>query len=53
MKHTAWRTDKPPVGHVVEVWYMTRVELATWTGEVWRSLEWGILYDVTHWRERE
>ncbi len=52
MNKHPWRTDKPPIGELVEVWFLTEIVIASWTGEVWRSLEWQILYDVTHWRER-
>ena len=55
MNHTAWRTDKPPVGHVVEVWYLTTVLLAYWNGEQWKTPD-GATFAagiVTHWRERK
>ena len=49
-----WRTDKPDSERVVEVWYLTDVVLAVWTGAWWRRADdHMILYDVTHWRERE
>lgn len=53
MNHTAWRTDKPDTERVVEVWYLTAVVLAIWTGAWWRRADdHSILFDVTHWRER-
>jgi hypothetical protein len=50
----AWRKDKPPVGHVVEVWYLTAVLLAHWNGQQWRTADGATFADgiITHWRER-
>ena len=53
MNRNPWRTDKPPVGHVVEVWLSIAVVLAHWTGTEWRTVDGGRFRDgeVTHWRE--
>ena len=49
-----WRTDKPPVGEMVEVWLSVVVVLAKWTGQHWETVNGGTFMDglVTHWRER-
>ena len=39
MKLPAWRTDKPAPGRVVEVWFLTTVILAAWTGNEWRTAD--------------
>ena len=50
----AWCTDKPPVGKVVEVWFLTDVLVAKWTGTRWETPEGAYFVDgiITHWRER-
>ncbi len=52
MKPPAWRTDKPAPGRVVEVWFLTTVILAAWTGNEWRTADGDRLSEITHWRER-
>jgi hypothetical protein len=47
-----WRSDAPPVGRVVEVWYVNAVILAVWHGDVWRTVEGQPLHHVSHWRSR-
>ncbi len=54
MNAKTWRTDKPAINHVVEVWYLTTVILATWNGAQWRTAD-GATFAagiITHWRER-
>lgn len=51
-----WRTDVyPPAGQVVEVWFLTRIVRAVWTGygHRWNTpdgeyLTYGL---ISHWRE--
>jgi hypothetical protein len=45
-----WRDDKPPVGVLVEVWYLSAVCLATWTGKAWLAQDGTAMAYVTHWR---
>lgn len=49
-----WRTDKPPVGQLVEVWLSICIVTAHWTGAEWVTVDGGRFSDgeVTHWRER-
>ena len=41
----------PPVGHVVEVWHLTRCTLATWDGQHWRDDAGRVLDWIVNWRE--
>lgn len=50
-----WRSDVPPVGVEVEVWFLTRIVRAVWTGygQRWNTpdgsyLTYGL---ISHWRE--
>ena len=48
-----WRVDKPPVGHMVEVWVSIVPIVASWTGTKWRTSG-GMCFsdgEITHWRE--
>lgn len=48
----SWRSDAPPVGEVVEVWYVNSVILAYFDGDGWRTTEGGRLSLVSYWRRR-
>jgi hypothetical protein len=44
------RTDKPPVGAVVKVWYVNAVILAVWDGQRWHTPEGDLLREyISHW----
>jgi len=45
-----WRTDKPPVGELVEVWHDSRIIKASHNGQFWQNQSGTTLLDVTHWR---
>ena len=49
-----WRTDKPPVNHVVEAWFFTSMILVCWTGISWQTADGDYIAanQITHWRER-
>lgn len=49
---TSWRSDPPPVGEVVDVWYVNTVILAFFDGDGWRTPDGGRLSLVSHWRRR-
>ena len=47
-----WRNDAPPVGRVVEIWWVNAVILAVWDGAVWFTPDGNRLGVVSHWRLR-
>lgn len=48
-----WQKDTPPVGRIVEVWYVNSIILAVWDGRSWKTAEGTPLMSVTHWRWRQ
>lgn len=52
MRDWRWRTDKPSIGQVVEVWFLSSVILAVWDGSGWKTVEGNRIAPVTHWRQR-
>ncbi len=47
-----WRTDKPEVGVLVEVWNLYQVIDARWTGAIWQDTSGRHLSYVAYWREK-
>ncbi len=47
---TQWRNDAPPVGQVVEVWFLSEIILAKHDGQTWRTLAGVPVSDIEWWR---
>lgn len=51
-----WRAANrslPPVGQVVEVWWLVTTILAVWDGQAWRAADdKSVLRHIEYWRER-
>ncbi len=47
-----WKTEQPPVNHVVEVWYYNAIILAVWDGKRWKTVDGALIDGISHWREK-